>query len=71
MSEVVTGSGSLRAGVVGVGYLGALHAEKYAAVGGVELTAVYDTDPARASEIAKQHGCVACTSLTQLLASVG
>lgn len=41
----------LRAGVVGVGYLGALHAEKYADLDGVGLVAVVDTDAARAREV--------------------
>ncbi len=42
----------LRAAVVGVGYLGAFHAEKYATLPGVELIGVVDTDRARAAEVA-------------------
>ena len=34
----------VRAAVVGVGYLGAFHAEKYASMRDVELVAVVDTD---------------------------
>lgn len=39
---------ALRAAVIGVGYLGAFHADKYMAVKGVELVAVADTDMKRA-----------------------
>lgn len=46
-----------RAAVVGVGYLGKFHAEKYAAMPDVELVAVVDADPARAHEIAAKTGC--------------
>jgi predicted dehydrogenase len=48
-------SARLRAGVVGVGYLGAFHAEKYAGLGDVELVAVVDTDAERAASIAHRH----------------
>jgi len=42
----------VRVAVVGVGYLGRFHAEKYAAMPDVELVAVVDPDHARASVIA-------------------
>ena len=42
----------LRAGVVGVGYLGSLHADKYASLSDVDLVAVVDIDAARAQAIA-------------------
>jgi predicted dehydrogenase len=48
---------NLRAAVVGVGYLGQFHAEKFAAADGVDLVAVVDTDAARANGIAARHGC--------------
>lgn len=41
-------------GVVGVGYLGQYHAEKYSKIEGAELVGVVDTDPSRASEIAER-----------------
>lgn len=63
-------SEALRAGVVGVGYLGAFHASKYAEAAGVELAAVYDSDAARADEIARRNGCRAAGSLEDLLSSV-
>ena len=44
-----------KVGVVGVGYLGQFHAEKYAKMKGVELVGVVDIDFARAREIAKRY----------------
>jgi len=46
--------GKIRVGVVGVGYLGQFHAEKYANMEGAELAGVVDIDPPRAKEIAKR-----------------
>ena len=47
---------ALRIGVVGVGYLGRFHAEKYAGSGAVELIGVVDADKERARQIAEQFG---------------
>jgi len=60
----------LRAGVIGVGYLGQFHAEKLAAAPGVELVAVVDADPARARSIAAKHGCAAHGEPRALLGAV-
>jgi predicted dehydrogenase len=57
----------LRAGVIGVGYLGELHARKYAANDGVDLAAVFDTDRERARAVAAGTGCAAASSLDELL----
>ncbi len=48
----------VRVGVVGAGYLGRFHAEKYAAMSsqGVELVGVADTDAARATEVVQKLG---------------
>ncbi len=46
-------SRKIRVGVVGVGYLGRLHAEKYAMIEGAELVGVTDLDHDRASKIAE------------------
>ncbi len=46
----------LRVGVVGVGYLGKFHAEKYARMENAELVGVVDTDKNRADEIGKNLG---------------
>ena len=45
----------IKAGVVGVGYLGQFHAEKYAKIKEVELVGVVDIDKPRAKEIAKRY----------------
>jgi len=45
----------IRVGVVGVGYLGQFHAEKYARMEGVELIGVVDADSPRAKEVAKRY----------------
>lgn len=46
----------VRIGVVGTGYLGSFHAEKYAALKGVDLTAVVDKDFRRARSVAEATG---------------
>ena len=58
---------TLRAAVVGVGYLGQFHADKLAAMEGVELAAVVDADAARAKAIAAKHGCEALTDIRALV----
>jgi predicted dehydrogenase len=45
----------IKVGVVGVGYFGQFHAEKYAQLEGVELVGVVDINPSRAREIAKRY----------------
>lgn len=44
----------IKVGVVGVGYFGQFHAEKYARMENVELVGVVDTDPSRARAAAKE-----------------
>jgi len=44
----------LKVGVVGVGYLGRFHAEKYKAMDGVDLVGVADINPDRAEETASR-----------------
>jgi len=46
----------VRAAVIGVGYLGRFHAQKYAAMDDVELVGVVDIDPSRAREVAREVG---------------
>src|SRR5690349_14767407 len=62
--------GTLRAAVIGVGSLGRWHAQKYAALPGVELHAVADLDPARAQGVADEHGCRAVADFRTLLTQV-
>ncbi len=52
----MTAARRLRAAVVGVGYLGHFHAQKYAAHPGAELVAVVDVDRERAATIAAELG---------------
>ena len=46
----------MKCAVVGVGYLGKFHAEKYAAMNDVELVGISDVNP-KVAEIAKKHKC--------------
>ncbi len=57
----------LHAAVIGAGYLGSLHAEKYAACDGVKLIGVADVVAARANRIAARHGCRATQDFRELL----
>lgn len=59
-----------RAGVVGVGHLGAFHAAKLASTQGAELVGVFDLDADRAREIAGRSGCRAFADLQELLGAV-
>jgi len=52
----------LKTAVVGVGYLGVFHAEKYAALPNSELVAVVDVDRERAESVAKRLGTRAFAS---------
>ncbi len=56
----------LRLAVIGVGYLGRFHAQKYASMDNVDLVGVVDTDMARASEIAQEVGTQPFDSLQPL-----
>lgn len=60
-------SKKLRAAVIGVGYLGRFHAQKYAALSDVELVGVVDADPQTAQRVAQELGVEAFTDYRQLL----
>ena len=60
----------LRVGVVGVGHLGSRHAQIYAAMPGVTLAAVCDTDAKRARQTAEALHCDALTDHRQLAGRV-
>lgn len=60
----------LRAAVVGVGYLGRFHAQKYAALDGVELIGVVDASMERAEEVAQEVGCTPYSDYRPLLKEV-
>jgi predicted dehydrogenase len=57
----------LRAGVVGVGYLGRFHAQKYAQLEGVELVGVADASEAAAAQCARELGVPAFHDYRELL----
>ncbi len=61
---------TLRAAVIGVGYLGNFHAQKYAAIPGIELVGVVDNDPKRAAEIAAALGTRAYSDHRELIGLV-
>lgn len=60
----------IRCAVIGVGYLGQFHAEKYASLEQCELVAVVDPDSKRANEIAKKYDCLAFTDYNDLLGKI-
>jgi predicted dehydrogenase len=60
----------LRAAVIGVGKLGALHARKYAALDGVRLVSVVDLDAARARQVAAECQTVALGDYRELAGAV-
>ena len=60
----------IRAGVIGVGYLGKFHAEKYAAMDNVRLVGVADIDRSRAEDIAARLGSQSFTDYRNLLSRV-
>jgi len=66
----VMGEDKITAAVVGVGYLGKYHAEKYAASPKARLVAVVDADGARAREVAERVGAEALTDYRQLFGRV-
>ncbi len=60
----------IKVGVIGVGYLGQFHAEKYAQHPKVELIGVVDPDTARAGQIAKKLNTEAFTDFAGLFGRV-
>ncbi|MCP3951144.1 MAG: Gfo/Idh/MocA family oxidoreductase [Desulfobacterales bacterium] len=60
----------IRAAVIGVGYLGKFHAEKYAAMEDVDLVGVVDVDAAQAESVAKKLDTAAHTDYQDLLGKV-
>src|SRR5262245_12034540 len=61
---------AIKVGVVGVGYLGKFHAEKYAASPKAKLVAVADVDSARAREIGAKTGAEPVTDYRALIGQV-
>ncbi len=60
----------IRVGVIGVGYLGRFHAQKYAKLEGVELIGVADINGEQAAAVAKECNCRAIDDYKTLLAEI-
>ncbi len=60
----------IKCAVIGTGYLGKFHAEKYAALPGCELVAVVDLDEQVAKEVAEKNGATPLTDYQPLLGQV-
>jgi predicted dehydrogenase len=60
----------IRAAVVGVGYLGRFHAQKYKMIEGVELVGVCDALASRAQQVAEELGVEAFADYRQLIGKV-
>ncbi len=61
---------ALRTAVIGVGYLGTFHAEKYARLKEAHLVGVVDIEGKRAQALASRLGCAAYTDHRHLLGAV-
>ncbi len=60
----------LQVGVVGVGYLGKFHAEKYAKIKGVDLAGVCDVSKEAAEGVAQKVGCKPYADYKELMGKV-
>jgi predicted dehydrogenase len=60
----------IKAAVIGVGYLGRLHAQKYSQIEEAELVGVMDIDPQSAEEVARNTGSRAFKTHEELLGLV-
>jgi predicted dehydrogenase len=60
----------IQTAVIGVGYLGRFHAQKYAQMEGVDLVGVVDVSPERAQEVAKEVGTEAYTDIHEIVGKI-
>lgn len=60
----------IRTAVIGVGYLGRFHAQKYAALEAAELVAVVDPNPDAAANVAKECNTQAVSDYRELMGKV-
>lgn len=60
----------LSCAVIGVGYLGRFHAQKFQSLANVNLLGVYDTQAAQAQQVAAELGVTAFSSLEELIEMV-
>lgn len=63
-------SEDLRAGVIGTGFFGGIHAKKYAGMAGVNLVAVTDIDGKAATKLAAELGAEAVSSVKDMAGKV-
>jgi len=61
---------AIRAAVIGAGYLGRFHAQKYARIPGAELVAIVDTDERVRRQVSVELGCESCADYRDLLGRV-
>lgn len=60
----------VRVGVIGAGYFGRFHIEKFLNLDGVELVGVVDTDPSRRQEVADRYSVKTFSHHTELIGLV-
>ncbi len=60
----------IRTAVIGVGYLGRFHAQKYAQMEGVDLVGVVDVSPERAQDVAKEVETRAYTDIHEIVGKI-
>lgn len=70
MTQMRTSNQKIRVGVVGVGYLGKFHAQKYADMPDVQLVGVVDSNRSQAESIASQHKTAAYFDHRELIGKV-
>lgn len=70
MTAASQAAGPLRAAVVGVGYLGRFHAQKYARLPEARLVAVVDSDPETARKVGAELDVPALTDFREILGEV-
>ena len=58
---------SVNVGIIGLGFMGQMHARCYQAVPGANLVACSDGQPERREEFSKQFDCLACDTFEELL----
>ena len=63
-------SKKIKVGVVGVGYLGKIHAKIYQSMPNVELVVLADTHPENIEPLAEEYGCHCTTQFTDILDKV-
>jgi predicted dehydrogenase len=61
---------NIKVGVIGVGYLGRFHAQKYAALEGVSLVGVADVNLQQAQQVAGECACQSFSDYNELLPAV-